>query len=125
MQGAYPVFQQTDVKRAFNVACAAFQGRFLQNGDAVLVRDGVSVSSEAFVERRGPCMAPNCCLAGSVSRAACAVWSGVSLEQWVLVKPLQELVQLVKRRGGRVGCGSARHASQPGTMEPRTGIESC
>lgn len=44
MQGAYPVFQQTDVKRAFDVACAAFQGRFLRNGESVLVRDGVPSS---------------------------------------------------------------------------------
>ena len=67
VQGAYPVFQQTDVKRAFDVACAAFQGRFLRNGESVLVRDGVLVCSAAFLESRGPCMAPNCCLAGSVA----------------------------------------------------------
>ena len=67
VQGAYPVFQQTDVKRAFNVACAAFQGRFLGNGESVLVRDGVLLCSAASVRKRGPGMAPNCCLAGRVA----------------------------------------------------------
>lgn len=49
-QGLYPVFRQADVKQAFSVACAVFQGRFLRTGESVLVRAVRSV-----LRGRGPC----------------------------------------------------------------------
>ncbi|KAK9836987.1 hypothetical protein WJX81_004431 [Elliptochloris bilobata] len=36
LQADYPVFRQADVKQAFDVACAAFQGRSLRTGESVL-----------------------------------------------------------------------------------------